>query len=77
MSLSGSLTAKGIVWVHPSCKRRTGEVTARGDEFTSPVSALTVREKVVDIFQLLLKGCIQQQLVKPIVNMLLTVVGKL
>ena len=42
---------------------------ARGDEFIFPVSFLITRENVVDIFQLLLNGAIQQQPVKPTVTM--------
>ena len=76
MSPSGSVTAKGMVWLHPSCKRITGAVIARGDELILPVSFLVTKENVVDIFQLLLKGEIQAAPVNPIVTMSLAVPEK-
>ena len=69
MSPSGSVTAKGMVWLQPSCKRITGAVIARGDELILPVSFLVTKENVVDIFHLLLKGAIQSPPVKPTVTM--------
>ena len=50
MSPSGSLTTRGIVWLHPCCKRKTGVVMALGDELIWPVSFLMDKEKVVEIF---------------------------
>lgn len=48
----------------------TGAVTARGEELMRPVSFLTAKEKVVEIFQRLENGAIQAFPVKPIVTIL-------
>ena len=68
VSPSGSLTARGMVWLQPSCRRMTGAVMARGVELILPVSFRRVRFSLVNRLQLPPIPPIQQQPVNPTVT---------
>ena len=72
VSLSGSLTGKEIVYLHPCCrcKGRIGEIC--GDELILPVSTLGTRENVVEMFHLPPIPLTQALLTVPIVTVFIS-----